>query len=131
MIQFTDLLTITLTLFAVIDILGNIPLMINIKQKTGNINAFKVTWISAMIMLIFLFIGEEILNLIGIDSPSIDMGKNSEFSVHHILAKNNILIVENLTNLEKIRSIIFHLITAPLKLKNATGSPIRAIALID
>ena len=59
------------------------------------------------------------------------MGKDSEFSVHHILAKNNILIVENLTNLEKIRSIIFHLITAPLKLKNATGSPIRAIALID
>ena len=38
-----DILTITLTLFAVIDILGNIPLMINIKQKTGNINAFKVT----------------------------------------------------------------------------------------
>ena len=38
---------------------------------------------------------------------------------------------KNLPNLEKIRSIIFHLITAPLKLKNATGSPIRAIALID
>ena len=77
------------------------------------------------------YLASKKLNLIGIDSPSIDMGKDAEFSVHHILAKNDILIVENLTNLEKIRSIIFHLITTPLKLKNATGSPIRAIALID
>ena len=73
MVQFTDLLTITLTLFAVIDILGNIPLMISIKQKTGHINAFKVTWISTLIMLIFLFIGEEILNLIGIDLKSFSL----------------------------------------------------------
>jgi len=73
MVQFTDLLTITLTLFAVIDILGNIPLMISIKQKTGQINAFKVTWISTLIMLIFLFIGEEILNLIGIDLKSFSL----------------------------------------------------------
>lgn len=73
MVQFTDLLTITLTLFAVIDILGNIPLMISIKQKAGQINAFKVTWISTLIMLIFLFIGEEILNLIGIDLKSFSL----------------------------------------------------------
>lgn len=73
MVQLTDLLTITLTLFAVIDILGNIPLMISIKQKTGQINAFKVTWISTLIMLIFLFIGEEILNLIGIDLKSFSL----------------------------------------------------------
>jgi len=73
MVKFTDLLTITLTLFAVIDILGNIPLMISIKQKTGQINAFKVTWISTLIMLIFLFIGEEILNLIGIDLKSFSL----------------------------------------------------------
>ena len=71
------------------------------------------------------------INLVGIDSPSIDLGKDGKFSVHHVLAKNNILIVENLTNLEKIRSKKFHLIVAPLKLKNATGSPIRAMALVD
>ena len=57
MVQFTDLLTITLTLFAVIDILGNIPLLISIKQKTGHINSIRVTWISTIIMLIFLFVG--------------------------------------------------------------------------
>lgn len=55
MVQFTDLLTITLTLFAVIDILGNIPLLISLKQKTGQINAIRVTWISTLIMLIFLW----------------------------------------------------------------------------
>ena len=71
------------------------------------------------------------INLVGIDSPSIDLGKDSKFSVHHILAKGGILIVENLSNLEKIHSEKFHLIVAPLKLKNATGSPVRAMALTD
>ncbi|MDC0159331.1 cyclase family protein [Candidatus Nitrosopelagicus sp.] len=71
------------------------------------------------------------INLVGIDSPSIDLGKDSKFSVHHILAKGGILIVENLSNLEKIPSEKFHLIVAPLKLKNATGSPVRAMALTD
>ena len=42
------------------------------------------------------------INLVGIDSPSIDLGKDSKFPVHHILAKSGILIVENLTNLDKI-----------------------------
>ena len=71
------------------------------------------------------------INLVGIDSPSIDLGSDSKFSVHHILAKNNILIVENLANLNKINSTNFHLITTTLKLKNATGSPIRAFAFVD
>ena len=71
------------------------------------------------------------INLVGIDSPSIDLGSDSKFLVHHILAKNNILIVENLANLEKINSDKFHLIIAPLKLKNATGSPIRALGFVD
>ena len=70
-------------------------------------------------------------NMVGIDSPSIDLGTDSKFSVHHVLAKNNILIVENLANLNKIKSNNFHLITSPLKLKNATGSPIRAFGFVD
>ena len=69
------------------------------------------------------------INLVGIDSPSIDLGTDSKFSVHHILSKNNILIVENLTNLEKIKTKNFRLVVLPLKLKNATGSPVRAIAV--
>ena len=71
------------------------------------------------------------INLVGIDSPSIDLGKDEKFSVHQILAKNGILIVENLANLDKIHLEKFHLIVAPLKLKNATGSPVRAMGLVD
>ena len=68
------------------------------------------------------------VNLIGIDSPSIDLGQNTSFNVHNILSKNNILIVENLTNLNKIITKEFNFIILPLKLKGATGSPVRAIA---
>ena len=67
-------------------------------------------------------------NLIGIDSPSIDLGKDESFKVHNILSKNNILIVENLTNLNKILTKNFNFTILPLKLKDATGSPVRAIA---
>ena len=77
------------------------------------------------------YLASKKINLVGIDSPSIDLGKDGKFSVHHILAKNGILIVENLANLEKIHSEKFHFIVAPLKLKNATGSPVRAMALVD
>ena len=77
------------------------------------------------------YLASKKINLVGIDSPSIDLGKDSKFSVHHILAKSGILIVENLANLEKINSEMFHLIVAPLKLKDATGSPVRAMALTD
>ena len=68
------------------------------------------------------------VNLIGIDSPSIDLGENTSFNVHNILSKNNILIVENLTNLNKITTKEFNFTILPLKLKDATGSPVRAIA---
>ena len=70
-------------------------------------------------------------NLVGIDSPSIDFKARKHFSVHHIFSKNNILIVENLANLEKIKSSKFHFVVLPLKLKGATGSPVRAIAFVD
>ena len=71
------------------------------------------------------------INLVGTDSPSIDLGKDKRFPVHHIFSKNNVLIVENLTNLEKIRSSKFHFVVLPLKLKGATGSPVRAIAFVE
>ena len=71
------------------------------------------------------------ISLIGIDSPSIDLGKDSKFSVHQIFAKKGMLIVENLANLDKIKSPKFQLVVLPLKLKNATGSPVRAIAFIE
>ena len=68
------------------------------------------------------------INLVGIDSPSIDLGTDESFSVHRILSRNNILIVENLVNLNKITSKEFIFTILPLKLKDATGSPVRAVA---
>lgn len=74
------------------------------------------------------YIASKKINLVGIDSPSIDLGNDESFNVHHIFSKNNILIVENLTNLKKISSKEFNFTILPLKLKDATGSPVRAIA---
>jgi len=74
------------------------------------------------------YLASKKINLVGIDSPSIDLGKDGSFTVHHILSKNNILIVENLANLDKIKSMEFNFTILPLKLKDATGSPVRAVA---
>ena len=77
------------------------------------------------------YLASKKINLVGIDSPSIDLGTDSKFSVHQIFAKKGMLVVENLANLEKIKSSKFHLVVLPLKLKNATGSPVRAIAFVE
>lgn len=74
------------------------------------------------------YLAQKKTNLVGIDSPSIDLGQNESFCVHHVLSKNNILIVENLANLNKIKSKEFDFTILPLKLKDATGSPVRAVA---
>jgi len=77
------------------------------------------------------YLASKKVSLVGIDSPSIDLGTDSKFSVHQIFAKKGILIVEYLANLDKIKSSKFHLVVLPLKLKNATGSPVRAVAFVD
>ena len=77
------------------------------------------------------YLASKKISLVGIDSPSIDVGTDHKFSVHQIFAKKGMLIVENLANLDKIKSSKFHLVVLPLKLKNATGSPVRAIAFVE
>ena len=77
------------------------------------------------------YLASKKVSLVGIDSPSIDLGTDSKFSVHQIFAKKGMLIVENLANLDKIKSSKFHLVVLPLKLKNATGSPVRVVAFVD
>ncbi|MFD1708019.1 cyclase family protein [Siminovitchia sediminis] len=64
------------------------------------------------------------------DLPTVDFQDMSR-PVHVNLLKNNILIIENLVNLDKIQQSRFHFIGLPMKLREATGSPIRAIALLD
>lgn len=57
-------------LFAVVDIIGSIPLIVEIKQKSGEIFSLKATLVSLVIMLSFLFLGIKVLNLIGVDVNS-------------------------------------------------------------
>jgi multiple antibiotic resistance protein len=68
--EFQEFLTLTFTLFAVIDVVGSIPMLISIKQKMGGINAWKVTLISGALMVLFFFIGKPFLNLLGVDIRS-------------------------------------------------------------
>ncbi len=61
-----EILKVTMVLFAVIDVIGSIPIIIGLKQKTGGINAAKASFVSFGIMIVFLFIGQTILEIIGI-----------------------------------------------------------------
>ena len=69
-INFKEIFTITMILFAVIDILGSIPIIVGLRSRIGHIQSEKATIVSAIIMIAFLFVGEEILKLIGIDANS-------------------------------------------------------------
>lgn len=65
-----EFLTLSFTLFAVIDILGTIPLLIGIKKKMGDIHPFRVTLISGGLMVLFFFVGKPLLNMLGVDIRS-------------------------------------------------------------
>lgn len=70
MFDFKEWMTASLILFAVIDILGSIPIIISLREKVGHIQSEKAAVVATVIMISFLFVGEEILNLIGIDVNS-------------------------------------------------------------
>ena len=69
-LDFNEIITATMVLFAVIDILGSIPIIIDLRRKVGHIQSEKASIVSAIIMIVFLFVGKEILNLVGIDVGS-------------------------------------------------------------
>ncbi|MFI5196000.1 MAG: MarC family protein [Chitinophagales bacterium] len=66
----SEIVTVTFTLFAVIDVLGSLPVIISIKKKVGDINAFYATILSGGLMLLFFFIGEQMLQFMGLDIKS-------------------------------------------------------------
>ena len=69
-INWKEIFTISMILFAVIDIVGSIPIIVGLRSKMGHIQSEKATIVAAVIMIAFLFVGEEILKLIGIDANS-------------------------------------------------------------
>ena len=68
--NFKEILTASMVLFAVIDIVGSVPIIISLRNKVGHIQSEKASIVAGIIMVAFLFIREEILNLIGIDVNS-------------------------------------------------------------
>jgi multiple antibiotic resistance protein len=72
-IDLKEILTVTLVLFAIIDVLGSIPVILDIKSKVGHVDATYATVVSGIIMILFLFIGKELLKLIGIDVASFSL----------------------------------------------------------
>ncbi|MCF8273891.1 MAG: MarC family protein [Flavobacteriaceae bacterium] len=69
-LNFKEIFTVFMVLFAVIDIVGNIPIVIDLRKKVGHIQSEKASIIAGAIMILFLFLGKSILNLIGIDVSS-------------------------------------------------------------
>jgi multiple antibiotic resistance protein len=65
-----DILSVTLILFAIIDIVGTIPVIIELQRKAGSIAAEKASLAVVFLMITFLFVGKELLGIIGIDIQS-------------------------------------------------------------
>lgn len=69
-LSFGEILSVTMVLFAVIDIIGSVPIVVSLRQKVGHIQSEKASIAALGIMIAFLFIGEALLNILGVDVHS-------------------------------------------------------------
>lgn len=100
-ISFDVILTLTFTLFAIIDIIGSIPLLVTLKGKMGGIQEFRATLISGLLMILFLFAGEGFLKVLGLDVRSFAVAGSI---VIFILGLEMILGVEFFKSDDDVRS---------------------------
>lgn len=71
--QFFDqkqIISVTMILFAIIDIIGAIPVVISLRKKAGHIQSEKATLVALILMILFLYLGDELLKVIGLDVAS-------------------------------------------------------------
>ena len=68
--SFNQILSVTMILFAIIDILGSIPVVISLRNKAGHIQSEKASIVALVLMILFLFAGEALLKIIGLDISS-------------------------------------------------------------
>lgn len=68
--NYNQILSVTMILFAIIDILGSIPVVISLRNKAGHIQSEKASFVALVLMILFLFVGEEMLRIIGLDISS-------------------------------------------------------------
>jgi len=69
-LSFHEILTVSTILFAVIDVIGSIPVILSVRTRVGTIHPEKATLVSLLIMVVFLFIGQNILDFLGVDVSS-------------------------------------------------------------
>jgi multiple antibiotic resistance protein len=67
---FKEILSVTMILFAIIDILGAIPVVIQLRQRAGHIESEKASVVVLVLMIVFLFVGDKLLDIIGLDIAS-------------------------------------------------------------
>lgn len=111
MIDPKALLTVTFTLFAIIDIVGAVPVLISLKQKMGGINELKSTLVAGALMILFLYAGEVFLNLLALDVKSFAVGGSI---VIFILGLEMVLGIEFFKSEKDIRAATVVPIAFPL-----------------
>ena len=79
-----DILTVSAILFAVIDVVGSIPVLLDVKRKAGRIKSAQATFVSLLIMVGFLFLGETILDFIG------------SYCTHFVVVRNDSALADHL-----------------------------------
>jgi multiple antibiotic resistance protein len=110
-VNFSELLTVTFTLFAVIDIIGSVPILISLKAKMGSFGELKATVISGLLMILFLYGGKEFLKLLGVDIRSFAVGGSI---VIFILGLEMVLGLEFFKSEKNIKSVTVVPIAFPL-----------------
>ena len=122
--NFSELVTVTFTLFAVIDVIGSVPILISLKEKMGSFGELKATLISGGLMVLFLYIGEEFLKLLGVDLRSFAVGGSI---VIFILGLELVLGLEFFKTEKEIKSVTVVPIAFPLIAGSGTLTTIMSL----
>lgn len=69
-LEFVNILSVFMVLFAIIDITGSLPIILDLESKTGKTKAFKATFVAFLLMMMFLVVGEPLLGIFGVDVSS-------------------------------------------------------------
>jgi multiple antibiotic resistance protein len=123
-VPLNELLTVTFTLFAVIDVIGSVPILISLKGKMGGIRELGATLISGALMVGFLFVGEPFLHLLGIDVKSFAVGGSI---VIFILGLEMVLGLEFFKSEKNIKSATVVPIAFPLLAGSGTLTTIMSL----
>ena len=123
-VNFSELLTVTFTLFAVIDVIGSVPILISLKEKMGEFSELKATLISGALMILFLYLGKEFLRLLGVDIRSFAVGGSI---VIFILGLEMVLGLEFFKSEKEIKSATIVPIAFPLIAGSGTLTTIMSL----